>query len=122
LVAKIEVISRDRASAYAHAAHEAAPQATQLADRFHLLMNLREAVERSLGRQLPAIRAAVAEAPDLDPRPVAEADTAPTPAPPLTARQQARAGKRQRQRERFERVQQLHRDGYLSAASPARCG
>lgn len=46
----VEVVSRDRASAYAQAAREAAPNATQVADRFHLLINLRKAVERSLAR------------------------------------------------------------------------
>jgi transposase len=33
---EIHVVSRDRASAYASAASEAVPQATQIADRFHV--------------------------------------------------------------------------------------
>ncbi|MFO0802800.1 MAG: ISL3 family transposase [Gemmataceae bacterium] len=44
----IEVITRDRATAYANAATGGAPQATQVADRWHLLKNLREAAERLL--------------------------------------------------------------------------
>ena len=46
----VEVISRDRAGLYAEAAREGAPQARQDADRFHLLQNFRETVERQLGR------------------------------------------------------------------------
>jgi len=44
----IEVISRDRAGLYAEGAREGAPQARQVADRFHLLQNFREAIERQL--------------------------------------------------------------------------
>ena len=44
----IEVISRDRAGLYAEGAREGAPQTRQVADRFHLLQNFREAVERRL--------------------------------------------------------------------------
>ncbi len=47
----IEIVSRDRASAYADAARVGAPEATQIADRFHLLLNLRKAVQRLLERK-----------------------------------------------------------------------
>src|ERR1700677_127955 len=46
----VEGVSRDRAGLYAEAAREGAPQARQVADRFHLLQNFREIVERQLGR------------------------------------------------------------------------
>jgi transposase len=45
----VEVISRDRAGLYAKATREGAPQARQVADRFHLLQNFRETIERQLG-------------------------------------------------------------------------
>jgi transposase len=50
------VVSRDRGGAYASAAALGAPQATQCADRFHLLKNLGEAVEDLLARHLSAAR------------------------------------------------------------------
>jgi hypothetical protein len=47
---EVEVVSRDRAGLYAEAARQGAPHARQVADRFHLLQNFRETVERQLGR------------------------------------------------------------------------
>jgi transposase len=47
---EVEVISRDRWSEYATAAHKGAPQAIQVADRWHLLKNLVEALTQLLGR------------------------------------------------------------------------
>jgi transposase len=52
----VEVITRDRWAAYAQAATGGAPQATQVADRFHLLCNLREAAERLIQSQYPTVR------------------------------------------------------------------
>jgi len=43
-----EIISRDRASLYAEAATKAAPHAVQVADRWHLLHNLKEALTCAL--------------------------------------------------------------------------
>ena len=45
---EIEVVSRDRGGEYASAAREGAPQAIQVADRFHLVKNLTETVEKAL--------------------------------------------------------------------------
>jgi transposase len=42
---EIRVVARDRAEAYASGVKQGAPQATQVADRWHLLKNLREAIE-----------------------------------------------------------------------------
>jgi transposase len=52
----VDVVSRDRAGLYAEAAREGAPQAKQVADRFHLMQNFRETVERQLGGYEAPIR------------------------------------------------------------------
>jgi transposase len=50
----IEIITRDRCKTYACGITEGAPAALQVADRWHLLKNLREALEQLLKRILPA--------------------------------------------------------------------
>jgi transposase len=47
---EVEIVSRDRCGLYAQGASRGAPQAQQVADRFHLLQNLRETIERQLSR------------------------------------------------------------------------
>lgn len=41
----IKIVTRDRASSYSSAINEACPKAIQIADRFHLLMNLSDALD-----------------------------------------------------------------------------
>ena len=47
---ELELVSRDRGGDYAAAARAGAPQAVETADRFHLVKNLAEAVQKALAR------------------------------------------------------------------------
>jgi len=57
----VEIITRDRWSNYAEAATAGTPSATQVADRFHLVGNVRELVERLLDAHGAELDAAFAD-------------------------------------------------------------
>ena len=120
----VESVSRDRSSASSQAAAEAAPKAQQVADRWHLLKDVREAVERLFERHLPVITDALKPA-DADPgrradatvRDAADAPTAREPTPqgalatpaPASPRREAALAERPRRLGRFEQVHELRR-------------
>ena len=54
----IQIVARDRASAYSEAVELALPEAQQVADRWHMLANLRDNVEKLLHRLGPQLRQA----------------------------------------------------------------
>lgn len=59
----VEVVSRDRSPTYAAATYEGAPGALQVADRFHLLLNVREALEKAVKRCYRFLRSQTLAAP-----------------------------------------------------------
>ncbi|NOK58368.1 MAG: ISL3 family transposase [Chloroflexi bacterium AL-W] len=79
----VQVITRDHALDYARGATDGAPQAIQVADRFHLLGHVRQTVERALLRLPPALRRhiTVTESPSVPPIPAMEASPPPRYAP-----------------------------------------
>jgi transposase len=56
----VTVVCRDRSALYAEGIRRGAPHAVQVVDRFHLVKNLREAIEAFLHDQRPALQAAAA--------------------------------------------------------------
>jgi transposase len=107
----VEIVSRDRAGAYADAARQGAPQARQIADRFHLQKNVTEALERYLQRKHAVLRQAT-QIPVALPQAEA-AEVAPpvfTVARPTRA-QQEQAAHRARRLACYEEVIALHSAG-----------
>jgi len=78
----VAIITRDRARDYADGATRGAPAAIQVADRFHLVQNAREMLQRLLERQQASLRVAgTAVATERDRAPVEP----PRPSEPLAA-------------------------------------
>src|SRR5579863_1110486 len=112
----VQVIARDRGNIYVDGATQGAPAAIHVADRFHLLCNLSEAVERLLQRHHTALHAtsAALQRNALDTHVQAQ-EVAPTPPAaerPLSkeaARKQATWTQRQA---RYDRIIALHQQGH----------
>jgi transposase len=116
-----EIISRDRASLYAEAATQAAPQAVQVADRWHLLRNLSEALVEALAphhRLLAEVGRAVAEKPGSGTESVVESpSTRPRSRYWLRIEQN-----REHRMARYETVMGLFRDGVSQREIARQCG
>jgi transposase len=92
------VISRDRAGEYAQAADRAAPQAVQIADRFHLLVNAGECFERFIQRH-PTLLQETTTA------------TLPRSARRSATDRSARTGRAQQRAERYRQIQEYTQQG-----------
>jgi transposase len=113
----VQVISRDRAKAYAEGARQGAPGALQVADRFHLLQNLAAALDQVFtthGKTLDAVNAVLRQ----QPVPLSTGGIAVSvgPSTTVTLAQQRAAQRQDRRQLLHERVWALHRHGWTLTA------
>ena len=108
----IEIVVRDRYDAYAVAATQGAPQARQIVDRFHLLLNLGEAGENFLFTKAAVLRQVHwGDAPPAPGQPVAAA-TPEEALPPWRQRLAETSQQRHQLRiEQHRRIHELHASG-----------
>src|SRR6267378_6224002 len=119
----VEVIARDRASAYAEGARQGASEATQVADRFHVLQHLREALDQVFTTHhhaLDAVNAAVGQQPIPLPDGTVAVPVPPPATPPLV--QQQAAQRAARRHALYDEVWALHRQGWPTTAIAAQVG
>jgi transposase len=112
---EVLVVTRDRAGAYAEGIRLGAPQALQVADRFHLVKNVTDALERYLTRQHAALRRATLSGASIAP----SADT-PEDAAPSSSREQP--ARRARRLARYEEVIALHENAVSDRVIAAHVG
>jgi transposase len=110
---EIELVSRDRGGDYAAAARRAVPGATQMADRFHLLKNLGEALEGVLARHLAAHRKRQIETARAVPLLTSQTQGPPKVLPKNVALSQA---KREERLTQYQQVIALREQGFSQTA------
>jgi transposase len=106
----VEVIARDRSGAYARGARDGVPGAVQVADRFHLLQNLAEALQLVFTAHAHDLRAA-----EQARREAMLAEHGVVPLPPSEPQTKAKllaAERRERRMARHAQVWALYRQGW----------
>jgi transposase len=113
---EIVTISRDRCGIYAEGAALGAPQSQQIADRFHLVLNLSATMERVLEERSRQLILPPVEDPATASQPAGSGDASvDVPSPPMPRPSQSQL-RRQRRLERYEQVIAMLKSGHSQAA------
>jgi transposase len=120
---EVKIVARDRAEAYAAGIRQGAPEATQVADRFHLLKNLAAALQEVFNahhRELDQLNHMLPN------EPLAQDDDPVTvpPEPPITMTkaQQQIAYNRAKRVAQYEQARALHEQGWTIKAISTHMG
>lgn len=123
----VQVIARDRATAYADGARQGAPTATQVADRFHLVRNLAEALEQVFHQHRSVFQALHVPSAGLPLAGAAQSAVVKGPAPPTQTAALLRPSEEvsprsTHRRKRYEQVCHLAQPGWTFQAIARQVG
>lgn len=107
----IEILSRDRSKTYKRGMSKGAPDAVQVADRFHLLQNLEETLEKAFKGETQALKSVEMAQLQADGI-ILPLPSAPQSSAPQSSRQLKKAQKRAQRLENYEQVHVLRKQGY----------
>jgi transposase len=102
---EIEIVSRDRSQTYAEAINRGAPEAVQIADRWHLFKNLSDAVFKILEQEYAFIKKRLKLDPEKNNKDKKSANT-------LLQEDETLTPAEQRRKDRILEAQQLHCQGW----------
>ena len=120
----VEILFRDRSKAYKRGMTDGAPDAIQVADRFHLLQNLEEVLEKVFKGHDPVLKRVetaqlqaegIAAPPVVEPQCESQSQTIgiSSPLDPPLDPQSQKAQNRARRLEKYEQTHALREQGYL---------